>query len=180
MNTAFIITAASLLLVTLLIMLRPLVFVGKASEAKRGRTTIVAIALGVAAAAAGMYGVLGTPAAMEPQHAGTAGDPQVERMVAALAARLEREPSDTKGWIILARSYKGMGRAREAEQAYDRAASAIDNDAQELANYADVVVSNANGRFAGKPALILEKAMRVDPQNHKVLWLSGVVVLVAG
>lgn len=40
-----------------------------------------------------------------------------EEMVARLAARLEREPGDVDGWIMLMRSYRTLGRGAEARAA---------------------------------------------------------------
>ena len=61
--------------------------------------------------------------------------------------KLEKEPNNPKGWAMLARSYKVMGRTAEAEKAFERAGSFIDDDAQMLASYADVVASNAGGQL---------------------------------
>jgi cytochrome c-type biogenesis protein CcmH len=66
-----------------------------------------------------------------------------------------------------------MGRLAESERAYEKAGDFIDGDAQELANYADVAASNANGHFVGKPAQLIEKALHADPTNPMALWLAG-------
>jgi cytochrome c-type biogenesis protein CcmH len=178
MNT-FIAAAAVLTLATLAIALRPLLANAFAPAQRR---TFVSLLVVLPAAAVGLYAVLGERIALDPAHAAaqSAADPQVERMVAGLAARLEREPSDTKGWLMLARSYKAMGRLRDAEAAYDRAAPAIGGDAQELASYADVAASNAGGHFAGKPGQLIEQALRADPQNVMALWLAGAAALEGG
>ena len=97
----------------------------------------------------------------------------VEKMVAGLAAKMEQDPTNLKGWAMLARSYKVMGRPLEAEKAYDRAGTYIDGDAQLLADYADVAASNANGSFVGKPQQLINKALKVDPNNMMALWLAG-------
>jgi len=47
-----------------------------------------------------------------------------EEMVARLAARLEREPGDVEGWVMLMRSYKTMGRDAEARGALRKAVAA--------------------------------------------------------
>jgi len=47
-----------------------------------------------------------------------------EGMVARLAARLESEPGDVDGWIMLMRSYQTLGRAADARAALARAAAA--------------------------------------------------------
>lgn len=97
----------------------------------------------------------------------------VEKMVAGLADKLTQDPTNLKGWAMLARSYKVMGRPVDAEKAYDRAGSYLDGDAQLLADYADVAASNANGNFEGKPRAILKRALKADPNNMMALWLEG-------
>lgn len=47
-----------------------------------------------------------------------------EAMVARLAARLEREPGDVDGWIMLMRSYRTLERASEARAALAQAVAA--------------------------------------------------------
>lgn len=145
-----------------------------------GRTVAV-IALLLPIAAFGLYFAIGNPASMNPPAVSAGGTPQdVERMVAGLAARLEQDPSNLKGWAMLARSYKVLGRPLEAERAYDRAGAFLDSDAQLLADYADVAAANAGGNFAGKPARLVERALKADPLNTMALWLSGTAAMSAG
>jgi cytochrome c-type biogenesis protein CcmH len=47
-----------------------------------------------------------------------------EGMVARLAARLESEPGDVEGWIMLMRSYRTLGRSAQAKDALDAALAA--------------------------------------------------------
>jgi cytochrome c-type biogenesis protein CcmH len=97
----------------------------------------------------------------------------VEKMVAEFAAKMEKEPDNLKGWAMLARSYRILGRNADAEKAYIRAGSFVDSDPQLLADYADVLAANANGNFAGKPLQLINKALALDPNNLLALWLSG-------
>lgn len=48
------------------------------------------------------------------------GIEQIEGMVAGLAARLEAEPDDPQGWLMLARSYMVLGRQSDASDALSR------------------------------------------------------------
>lgn len=52
-----------------------------------------------------------------------AGLPDVDTMIARLAARLEQAPDDVEGWRTLGWSYLNTNRARDAVTAYERAAS---------------------------------------------------------
>jgi cytochrome c-type biogenesis protein CcmH len=155
---------------------------GGASQMKTPRRTLMALVVVVPLAAAGLYAVLGNAEAIGG-HAGAppaTANAEIEEMVSKFAAKLEQNPGDKKGWVMLARSYKVMGRPLDAERAYERAGDAIDADAQELANYADVVATNSGGHFAGKPAQLIEKALRADPKNTMALWLAGAAALDRG
>ncbi len=146
------------------------------------RFTVILIAVAVPLVALVLYGYVGTPQAvfmdMSAQQAqgGTEGQmtqQDIEKMVAGLAQKLEAEPDNLQGWAMLARSYKVLGNTIEAEKAYDRAGSFVMKDAQLLADYADVVAANNNGNFAGKPILLINRALEVDPNNPMALWLAG-------
>ena len=97
----------------------------------------------------------------------------VEKMVAEFAIKMEKDPSNLKGWAMLARSYRILGRNEDAAKAYARAGNFIDSDPQLLADYADVLATNANGSFVGKPLQLINQALKLDPDNLMALWLSG-------
>jgi cytochrome c-type biogenesis protein CcmH len=138
------------------------------------RRTMLGLGLTVPAVALGLYMLIGNPASMTEAAGGAhAGQEELVRMVDALARKLEKEPDNLQGWAMLARSYKVIGRNQEAELAFEHAGAFIDNDAQALANYADVAASNAGGSFKGKPAALIAKALKADPQHPMALWLAG-------
>jgi len=59
-----------------------------------------------------------------------------EQMVARLAARLESEPADVDGWVMLMRSYRSLGRDAEARAALGKALSANPEARAELSSAA--------------------------------------------
>lgn len=138
------------------------------------KKTMLALGLLLPLAAVAIYALLGNPGGVNPpvpQHRFT--PQEIERMVAGLAAKLEKEPDNLKGWAMLARSYKAMGRLAEAEKAFGRAGKFVEEDAQLLADYADVAAANAGGNFEGRPSELIAKALKLDPDNLQALWLSG-------
>jgi cytochrome c-type biogenesis protein CcmH len=144
------------------------------------RKTMIGVAVAVPIVAGALYLLLGNPAAMTggadglpAGHGQVATQADLEKMIAALAAKLESEPTNYKGWSMLARSYKALGRPVEAQRAFEKAGSFIDDDAQALASYADVVATNNGGSLAGKPTELIQKALKVDPANPMALWLAG-------
>ncbi|HKB53105.1 MAG TPA: c-type cytochrome biogenesis protein CcmI, partial [Ramlibacter sp.] len=148
-----------------------------ATTLRAPRRTMVTVALVVPLLAGGLYLMLGNPASMSGQVDPHVQQQDLERLVASLAKKLEQEPDNLQGWAMLARSYKVLGKMQEAELAFERAGSFIDNDAQMLANYADVAATNAGGSLKGKPAQLIAKALKADPQNPMALWLSGTEAL---
>lgn len=97
----------------------------------------------------------------------------VEQMVADFAQKMEKDPSNLKGWAMLGRSYRILGRNDDSAKAYAKAGSFIDNDPELLAEYADVLASTANGNFSGKPLQLINKSLKIDPNNLLALWLAG-------
>jgi cytochrome c-type biogenesis protein CcmH len=98
---------------------------------------------------------------------------QIEANVGLLAKRLEQNPGDVEGWIMLARSYMTLQKYTDATSAYSKAAALKTNDADLLADYA-FAMAMANGRqLQGQPLELVKKALQIDPQNAKALDLAG-------
>ena len=118
----------------------------------------------------------GRPAASAPpaETGDTGFTPErIQANVAALAKKLEQNPNDVQGWIMLARSYTSLEKYQEASAAYKKATELKSNDADLLADYA-FSVAMANGRtLTGEPTEIINRALKIDPENPKVLQLAG-------
>ena len=104
----------------------------------------------------------------------------VEQMVADFALKMEKDPDNLKGWAMLARSYRILGRNEDAAKAFARAGNFINDDPELLAEYADVLVGTANGSFKGKPLQFIQQALKLDPNNLLALWLSGTAAYTNG
>ena len=137
------------------------------------RTAGVLIAL-VPLLSAGTYWALGNPAALDPVKAQAVGQEQIEGMVKTLAARLEKNPENREGWAMLARSYAVMERLEEAEDAFNKAGDAIDQNPDLLTSFAEVLAQRAGNRMEGRPIALVQKALAIDPLNPSALMLSGV------
>lgn len=129
------------------------------------------------------YGVLGDPRALDPEQ--TAAPPQVtqeqiEGMVAKLAERLKANPDDPKGWLMLARSYKSMGRYAEAAEAFGKAEKVVDEQPDLLAAYAETLAMAEGKGLKGKPQQLVEKALKLDPTHAHSLFLAGAAAMERG
>ena len=150
-----------------------------AAQHRRSPLAGIVIALVIPVAATAIYAWLGTPAALSPetvarQDAAHSVTPeQISAMVDRLAAKMEANPADVEGWVMLGRSYAVLGRYREAAGAYAKATKLRPDDATLLADYADIL-GMANGRkLSGEPATVIARALKADPRNVKALALAG-------
>jgi len=137
------------------------------------RRTAAVVALLLPLGTAGMYWWLGTPQAIDPVSAAKADSDQVMQMVDGLAARLKANPDNPRGWAMLARSYKVMGRLQEAEQAYARIGPLLETSPDLLADYADLLAVRAGGSLDGQPMVLVNKALALDPIHPMSLMLAG-------
>jgi cytochrome c-type biogenesis protein CcmH len=158
----------------------------KSREAMGGRGSAYAIALAIPVIAIALYLRVGNSAAIsgvvspvQPPFANSSqgnGEftPQrIQANIAALAKRLEQNPGDAEGWIMLGRSYTTLEKYREASDAYAKATALKADDADLWADYA-FVMAMANGqRIQGPPLELVKKALKLDPENPKALELAG-------
>jgi cytochrome c-type biogenesis protein CcmH len=98
---------------------------------------------------------------------------RIEANVAALAKKLEENPNDVPGWIMLGRSYSSLEKYAEASAAYKKAIVLKSDDADLLADYAFVLAMANRKELSGEPTEILKQALKLDPENPKALELSG-------
>jgi len=149
-----------------------------------GTATLFAIGLPLAAVI--LYLLVGEPdriknpatAGMPPVSAAAPGPPersqaQIEANVAKLAERLKSNPSDAQGWAMLARSYSSLEKYGEATGAYAKATELTPKDADLWAEYAFASAMAAGRSLQGKPAELIDRALKADPENAKALQLAG-------
>ena len=101
------------------------------------------------------------------------GTDQITAMTEKLAERLQAQPDDADGWSMLARSYSVLGRHADALKAYAKAAGLRADDPTLLADYADSLAVSKNNDLSGEPMKLVERALKLDPNNLKALYLSG-------
>lgn len=107
-------------------------------------------------------------------------DKQILAMVDTLSQKMQQNPNDPRGWILLARSQNALGRYAEASAAFERAVALTPNDAQLLADFADSAVMTQQGRFEGKPYALIKQSLKLDPNGMKALALAGTAELRMG
>ena len=151
-----------------------------------GRGAALSIALFIPLLAALIYLIQGNPQAISPQQkaAAVAADgangpghavtmDQIEGMVAELANRMQSNPNDAEGWLMLGRSYAALGRYAESTAAFEHAVALLPENADLLVDYADTLAMSSGQSLEGKPVQLISRALAIDPNNQKGLWLAG-------
>ena len=130
------------------------------------------------------YLARGNPKALNPETApstqpaaatqsGEMTPQQIEANVAKLAKRLEENPNDVQGWVMLGRSYTMMERYADAATAYGRATTLNASDASLWTDYAEALALANGQRLEGKPMEAINRALQIDPNNEQALALAG-------
>ncbi len=127
----------------------------------------------------GLYSVLGEPQALDPlaaqQGMGNEGEVTPEKLVAmatALTRRLQDEPNQVDGWVMLGRVQRALGRYAEADEALRRAL-ALSQDDNVSIERAEVLAQKNGGNFAGEPWAIIQRVLTADPHQLNALLLAG-------
>ena len=141
-----------------------------------GTAAAIVFALLIPLAALGMYLWIGEPDGMRPEAAAAehqVTSKEVDEMVSRLAARLEKNPDDPRGWMMLARSYYVMKRMPEAVAAFEKAARTVNDDADFYADYADALAMSQGRKLDGRPMQLIQQALKIDPGHPKALAMAG-------
>ena len=99
---------------------------------------------------------------------------KVAEMASKLAARLEKDPGNAQGWVVLAHTYYAMKQFPDAVKAYERAAELMPDNADLLADYADALGATQQS-LLGKPLELVNRALAADPNQWKALALAGTI-----
>ncbi|MGH8631111.1 MAG: c-type cytochrome biogenesis protein CcmI [Burkholderiales bacterium] len=148
------------------------------AQVRRPIPAAVSAAVAIPAFSVLLYLALGSPQALEvaPHDADEVSSVTMEQfqgMTEKLASRLKERPDDWEGWAMLGRAYKALQRYEEASKAWAEAARLKPDDADVLADYAEALAVASQGKLAGEPTRLLERALRLNPKHQKALALSG-------
>ncbi|MEW8624189.1 MAG: c-type cytochrome biogenesis protein CcmI [Candidatus Thiodiazotropha sp.] len=101
--------------------------------------------------------------------------PPMDELVRRLAEKLQENPDNQDGWIMLGRSYMALNDHSAAINAYQRAMEMNDQRVDLLLAYAEAIAATTGNDFTGRAAPMIEKAYQLEPENPNVLWLAGIL-----
>ncbi len=161
--------------------------VEKRQSATQGRWVAFLLLLFVPALSIVLYSVLGDPDAIAKQaeqqqmmQKQQQAQANIERMVSSLAQRLQKNPDDLEGWMMLGRSFLYMKRYQAASEAFAQAYRLQPENVAVVLQYADALAAAHDGKLSGKPAQLIKQALRLQADNQTALWMSGLASVEAG
>jgi cytochrome c-type biogenesis protein CcmH len=146
-----------------------------ARKEKPALWTALLIGLTLPVASLSMYLWVGEPQALQamatepPEKAMQA---ELSGMAQALAKKLEANPDNQEGWVMLGRSYRTLEKYDSAVSAYDRALKLSADDDLKLER-AEVLALKAQGNFEGEPWNVIREILKKNPQQKGALLLAG-------
>ncbi|MGB4065414.1 MAG: hypothetical protein WBK19_16445 [Azonexus sp.] len=113
----------------------------------------------------------GLPEEKHSAQASSGGD--LNTVVKKLADKMEKDPNNGEGWLLLAKTYSELRRHTEADAAYAKASALVTLDAQTLADWADAHVMTKDRQWDDEARKIVKRALAADPKHVKALALAG-------
>lgn len=176
MKAAFFIAAAAMTSVALALLLLPLLRHGRRQAHSLG---VFALALSIAfvlpLATAGLYLLVGTPAALDGVPSQNQLAMNIEQAVQRLREHLAAHPDDVQGWMLLAQSAAAMQQPDQARDAYDHVLKLAPNNTVAMVGWVEAdAMLRADHRIQGRARTLLEQVVKLEPDNQRGLWLLGI------
>lgn len=139
----------------------------------------LALVLVVPLLGAGLYQKLGSPQSPDQPLASrkaapeTPGGSEFDEAIASLVSRLDKDPNDVEGWILLARSYAFTRRFNEAVGAY-REAEALSPDDNDIATaLGESIVFSRDGMVTPAARQQFEMVLARAPGHQVARYYAG-------
>jgi cytochrome c-type biogenesis protein CcmH len=99
--------------------------------------------------------------------------PSADAQVAVMQERAEAHPNEANGWMQAARAQAMLNHGPAAVADYRKAAALRPDDANVLADLADMLAATGNGSLDGEPIQLVDRALAIAPNHVKALALKG-------
>ncbi len=154
-----------------------------ASSAASGRWLAWVLLALIPAVSLGLYWHLGDTEAlakldMQKQQQENADN--VRNMIGRLVDRLQQNPNDLKGWMMLGKAYVYLQDYQMAVDVFAKLYEMQPDNPDIVMSYANSLAMSRGGNLAGEPAELTTKALRLAPRHEQALWLAGMAAADAG
>ncbi|MBN9244168.1 MAG: c-type cytochrome biogenesis protein CcmI [Mesorhizobium sp.] len=132
----------------------------------------------------GLYGMLGSPD-MPPQPlaerlAKSPADSSVDELVARAEAHLASDPSDGKGWDVLAPVYLRMQRFSDSATAYRNAIRLEGETAARQIGLGEALTNDSGGIVSAEALAAFEAALKLEPTSPKANFYLAMAAMQDG
>jgi len=151
-------------------------------QLSQGKTLIGVFVL-LAALTPTLYFILGTPQALNPNQAVNMADthqaggvnnmPSIDAMVEKLKDKLQKEPNNPEGWMMLGRSYMVLKHYDLAVDALSKAYALKSDDPGVLLFYADALTMQNGGNINEKSFKLIKRALTKKPDDPTAMWMAA-------
>ena len=102
--------------------------------------------------------------------------PDLETAIRQLEAKLAEQPDDLEGQLLYGRSMMRLQQFDKAVSAYQLAVSLAPENAGILTELAEAIAfRNNTGSFLGEPEALIQRALQLEPNHQKAMWLQGII-----
>lgn len=139
-------------------------------SAGRLTTIIAAVIIAIVGFSSALYYYNGQPGISS----GAGSSPPMDDVVLSLAERLEKQPDDVNGWMMLGRSYQSMKDYDKAIAAFEKAFELERGQNPEtMVALAIAQMEQQGGQVTDRASQLFESALALDPNNANALFYSG-------
>ena len=128
----------------------------------------------------GLYFYLGSPekkdlpfAKRKPVSSVDTTNVKMDVLVKKLRKRLDQDPDQLKGWILLGKSLVNLNRFDDASKAFKRALEIAPNRAEIASFAAETSFMAQGGEFNQEVRYFFKLAQKINPREHKALYYLG-------
>ncbi len=158
--------------------------------------TVIGLALFLGLGSLGIYGYLGSPGLdnlpyaardIEQERQAREADPTDDKAVSEMAglvdrleAKLDENPDNLQGWLMLGRSAISLGQYPRALKAYEQALQLDPDSPTVLVDYAETMIFSDQGRVSEQALKALGNARRLNAANPKARYYMALASAQAG
>lgn len=160
----------------LALLLVPLMRQGRGSGRPR---SVFALALGIAfalpLASFGLYLMVGTPRALDGITRQGSPRLDLDKALAELRGHLKQQPDDAQAWMLLAQATTTMHQPEEARDAFEHVLKLDANNSVAMVGWAEAdSMARPDHRIDGRARELLVRAVQLEPDSQRGLWLLGI------
>ena len=142
----------------------------------RRLAAIVAL-VGLPVVAIGLYGALGSPGLpdfpLAQRSRAPAGTQSLENLIAQVEQHLEKNPTDGRGWSVIAPVYGRLGRLDDAVRAFRNSITYNGESAARRADLGEALAAAAGGVVTAEAKAEFERAVALNAEEVKARYFLG-------